>query len=194
MRVLVTGFPPFPGRPINPSQQIVDAIRTGDWQTQQAELVAEVVPCEYRGVERAVDALLDTWQPDLMLAFGVGRHSTFLRLESSGVNLDCASIPDNAGELRENCEIIAGGPDTVCVTHDVHQLAAALNAQHIPAEVSRDAGRYVCNHLLYYATTLAIQDAVGFRFQFIHVPGQEQGFELARTLRSIEVMVEWFRG
>ncbi len=191
MRVLITGFPPFPGCPINPTQQLVDAIRNDVIAVKGVELVSELVPVEYRGVEKIFDRLISEIQPSLVLSFGVGRHQSTLRLETLGVNLDDASIQDNAGELRQNKPIVADGPPEIANRLDLEFLARELLGDGVPTELSRNAGRYVCNHLLYYASYRQSQVEPAYDFLFTHVPTLENGFNLDLTLKGIEVMINW---
>ncbi len=193
MRVLITGFPPFPGRPINPTQQLVDAINHGVLSMEAVELFAELVPVEYRTVEKDFDQLIAELAPNLVLSFGVGRHQNSLRLETLGVNLDHASIPDNAGELRENHVIVPGAPPELPNLADLGSLAQAIHLQGVPVELSENAGRYVCNHLLYYATIRQSQVTPRYDFLFTHVPTLENGFEMDLTLKGIEVMIKWYQ-
>jgi pyroglutamyl-peptidase len=193
MRVLITGFPPFQGQMINPTQQVVDCLRGEGLSIDGIEIFAELVPVEYRGVEEAFDALIYDIQPDIVLSFGVGRHETTLRLESVGVNLDDASIPDNADELRSKSLILPSGPEEISSPLNFVKLYEALSGSGIQAEISRNAGRYICNHLLYYASYRQGQVDSLFQFLFTHVPTEENGFDLEITLKGIEVVLNWFQ-
>ena len=50
MKLLVTGFEPFGGIAVNPSQAVVEALGRNTVQ-RRAELVTEILPCEFRAAE-----------------------------------------------------------------------------------------------------------------------------------------------
>lgn len=193
MRVLVTGFPPFPGVSTNPSQTLIDALRIGLLQIDGVEIIPATVPVEYQGVEEVFDQLLVDVQPDVVLSFGVGRHSHSLRFESLAVNQDDASIPDNAGEIRTESRIIKTGPEQIATQFDLDTLFKLLSSQGIPAEISQNAGRYVCNHLLYYGSYYQDRSNHPYQFLFTHLPSMENGFVLERTITGLETIINWFR-
>ena len=191
LRVLVTGFPPFPGRDVNPTQALLAELKSQSLP-QGVDLMAELLPCEYCGVETALDRCLASFQPDVILSFGVGRHRDVLRLESRGVNLDHASIPDNAGERREGIPIREHGASELRSRIPIDSLALYLSKSGVRVETSEDAGAYVCNHLIYHAETRAQELANPFHFVFTHLPAIEQGFDIHQALRGVELMIEWF--
>jgi len=47
LRLLVAGFPPFSGRPVNPSQWLVDLIDTSLLLLPGVHMVAKMLPVEY---------------------------------------------------------------------------------------------------------------------------------------------------
>lgn len=192
MHFLLTGFPPFPGRPINPTQQLIEAIQEGRTDASDRHLSTALLPVEYQGVEYVFDKLIRDLRPDVVLSFGVGRHERTLRLESCGVNRDDASLPDNAGETRRETSIIPGGPDAIRCSADLPDLQETLRNAGIPVEISQDAGQYVCNHLLYYASYHEQQGESEYNFLFTHVPTVEGGFDLQATLQGIALMMNWY--
>ncbi len=193
MRILITGFPPFPGRPINPSQELIETLRAGILPTEGIALAAELLPCEYAGVEEAFTRLMAEFAPHLVLAFGVGRQATHLQLESRGVNRDHAEIPDNAGMLRSGIPIAPDGPDELHSPLPLHDLAAALQQSGQDARFSQDAGTYVCNHLVYFAHLHPAVQSGQTRFVFTHLPPAEQGLNLEKLLGALQIMIDWFQ-
>jgi len=191
-RVLVTGFPPFPGRPVNPSQQIVEQIRSGAVAIPGVQLAAELLPVEYVGIETEFFRCLRDHDPDLWLAFGVGRGVCDFRLESVGRNLDNAEHPDNAGEVRLGVPILAGGPGELFSPHDLKSLQRLLTRQGFSAAVSQDAGRYLCNHLQYFALYHLPSFRKKCQFLFTHLAPDESGLPLQNLLLALQTMVDGF--
>jgi len=198
MRILLTGFPPFPGREINPTQQLVRAIQSsGVSVPPDIDLRADVVPCSYRGVESVFTELVESHRPDVVLAFGVGHSGSLLHLERQAYNLDDATVPDNDGELRSGAAISSDGPPILNSTVDVDRLCADLQQSRVDAIVSLDAGRYLCNHLLYYGLQLAAQQAsvaFSYRMAFVHVRPLNDTIseptEFSELTRAVEVMLQ----
>ncbi|SFJ54276.1 pyroglutamyl-peptidase [Planctomicrobium piriforme] len=193
MRVLVTGFPPFPGRPENPSQRLVQAIHAGLLPLTDCELHAALLPVEYAGVELEFDRLFDAVGPDVWLAFGVGKQACPLRLERQGVNRDHSDRPDNSGCVRTESVIESAGPATRVVSTDVVGLQTELRSVGLPVELSDDAGTYVCNHLIYHARRRLSERGADCEFVFIHLAPPEFGLPVEKLLFTLQIMTAWFQ-
>lgn len=192
MRLLVTGFPPFAGRPVNPSGLLVEAVRSGAFSVAGVEVVAELLPVAYQGVEDEFFRLLECHFPDVVLAFGVGGQVCGFRLEQRGVNRDDAELPDNVGEIRRGTAIRAAGPAELRVAIDVPGLVGALRAAGLPAEAGDDAGRFVCNHLLFSALDALSRRPAPPAFLFTHLAPVESGMTTETALRGLHIMAGWF--
>lgn len=150
--VLVTGFEPFGEQSVNPSQLVAEA------------LDGVVVPVSY---ERAADELrraVEERDPDLVVCFGLAAERTAITVERYAHNHDEASTTDNDGTPGSGRPIDATGPLALASTLPVDEIVAALQAAQIPAEVSRDAGGYLCNHVFYSLLRS------GARGGFVHLP------------------------
>jgi pyroglutamyl-peptidase len=79
-----------------------------------------------------------------------------------------AASPDAAGALPDGPAIDPQGRAFLPTSLPVHHLAWRLRRIGVPAYVSRDAGAYLCNWLLYHS--LACPPRPGRRVGFIHVP------------------------
>ena len=151
-RVLVTGFEPFGENDVNPSALIAEALE------------GVILPVSY---ERAADELrraVGERLPDLVVCFGLAVDRTAITVERYAHNLDEASTTDNDGAAGSGSPIDATGPLALASTLPVDEIVAALRAEEIPADVSRDAGGYLCNHVLYALLRS------GTRGGFVHLP------------------------
>jgi len=151
-RMLVTGFEPFGENDVNPSALIAETFD------------GVVLPVSY---ERAGDELrraVDERRPDLVVCFGLAADRTAITVERYAHNLDEASTTDNEGAAGSGRPIDAAGPLALASTLPVDEIVAALRAEEIPAEVSRDAGGYLCNHVLYALLRRGTQGG------FVHLP------------------------
>ena len=166
-RILLTGFDPFGGEPINPSWEAVRSLhgqRLGGHR-----IVARQLPTEFAASLRVLKAALREVAPAIVLGVGQagGRHQ--LSIERVAINVQDARIPDNAGAQPLDEPVIAGGPAAYFSTLPIKAMLAALHAQGLPAEISNSAGTYVCNHIAYAMLHLAAKRR-GVRAGFIHIP------------------------
>jgi len=166
-RILVTGFEPFGNMGRNPSADVVRAIRQSDPAKQ---IVAEILPVEYRRAEERIDALLLEHRPAAWIGFGLSQRATAITLERVAVNLDDATIADNSGEVRRGQLIETGGEELYRSTLPLDLIARELGHRSIPYVFSDTAGRFVCNHVFYHTLKtmrLINSDAMA---GFIHLP------------------------
>ena len=168
MRVLLTGFGPFPGAPHNPSGDLAKALaRRRRPALAAVKRSVHVFATIYASIDRELPALLAK-RPDVVLMFGLAGRRRQLCIETRARNAVSVIFPDASGH-RPPCNIIARGePQVRKAAAPSVRLLAAVRQRHLPARLSRDAGRYLCN----YAYWRALQRVRGGRplVQFIHIP------------------------
>lgn len=179
LTLLVTGFGPFPGAPFNPSSAIVDAL--GGAASRRLErlgvrIVVARLPVVFADVPGALSALLREARPDAVLHIGLAGRRKKLGVEMQARNRLTRLYPDAARTLPAARHVMAKAPEFRRARMPVAQLARALNAAGARAEVSRDAGAYVCNQTLY----LTLGEAVPLA-GFIHIPRPRGRRPLARV-------------
>lgn len=158
-RILVTAFEPFDGQSVNPSQEVLRLLVSSRVDTL-------VLPVSYaRSVELAL-RVVERIKPQAVLCLGQAGGCEGITVERSAVNLDEANTPDHDGIRLMGSSIIEDGPEHLPVTLPAEELCAAINMLRIPCRLSDDAGRFVCNHLLYSLLFHAPQVPAGF----IHLP------------------------
>lgn len=163
--VLVTGFEPFGGDGVNPSQEVVR--RLEGWC---AHVHGVVLPVEFGRCLERLDAALQELQPEIVIALGLGATRTELSVERIAINLDDARIADNAGQQPVDTPVIAGAPAAHFSTLPVKAIVAALREAGVPAGLSMSAGSFVCNHLFYGLAHRIAGGAGPRRGGFIHLP------------------------
>ena len=159
-RILVTGFEPFGGSDENPSRQLVEALDGVE---------RAVLPVSYaRAASELRRAIVDT-QPDVVICFGQAETRERISIERFAHNLDEASTTDNDAAPGSGAPIDPAGPLAYAATLPVDELVAALESAGIPAEPSRDAGGFLCNHVFYVLMRELAErpQAIG---GFVHVP------------------------
>ena len=170
VRILVTGFGPFPGAPFNPTMKLVErlvVLRRPAFD--DVELVSHIFHVTYATVDRELPLILKKHKPDALLSFGLADRTTHLRIETRARNAITTIFPDavgthmRKGSIAEDADALTFGP------HTAKLLRAAL-ATGIDARASRDAGAYLCNYLSWRAIE-ATQKSNGPRLAaFVHIP------------------------
>lgn len=146
MTLLVTGFEPFGGEKINPSWEAVKRLpdRIGEHL-----LVKKELPVVFgKAAEIAIQAA-EECNADGIFCVGQAGGRDAVTPELYGVNKRSAKIPDNDGNLVTDEVIRKGGAEKYRSTLPVEKMAEAIAAKGIPAVVSKSAGTFVCNDLLY---------------------------------------------
>lgn len=172
--LLLTGFGPFPGARFNPTGPLVEVLghhhRPGIGEVR----VAHVFATAYDAVDRELPALLTRERPDVLLMFGLAQRSRHLRIETRARNCTTRMVPDVSGRTPQSSIIAAGAPDTLPLTAPVQRLVMAVRSAGVPAAVSHDAGRYLCNYLCWRACELAAENGGPRLVAFVHVPRVER--------------------
>jgi len=168
MRVLLTGFGPFPGVPVNPSAVLVKALA----RRQRPALAGitrttHIFATTYEAVDRDLPKLLAR-KPDIVLMFGLAGSRRHVCIETRARNAVSLLFPDASGHRAERGLIVQGGQSALRGNAPFADLLGALRGRAIPCRLSRDAGRYLCN----YSYWRGLERANGGHplVQFVHIP------------------------
>ena len=166
--ILITGFDPFGGEPINPAWE---AVKTMDGYTDgDYKVVTQMVPTiRYKSVD-TVKAAAEQCQPDFILCVGQAGGRPNITVERVAINQDDARIPDNEGAQPIDRTIFAEGPAAYFATLPIKAMVQNMKAAGIPAAVSNTAGTFVCNHIMYGALHFAATQQPSLKAGFVHIP------------------------
>jgi len=179
MRVLLLGFGPFPGAPRNPSAILAERLaRRRRPALADATRTAHVFATAYAAIDSELPNLL-AGHPDIVLMFGLAARRRQLCVETQARNARSMLFPDVRGYRPERSVIVPGGPAARRGFAPFAGLLAAARASRMPARLSRDAGRYVCNYSYWRALELAGRGSRPL-VVFIHIPRLGLGFHLKR--------------
>jgi pyroglutamyl-peptidase len=165
--ILITGFEPFGGEKVNPSQDIAQAL--DGRMIGGRKVVGAVLPCVFGASITELKKLLRVHRPELVICVGQAGGRAEITPERVALNIDDARIPDNAGAQPIDTPIVRGGLAAYWSTLPIKAIVAALQAAKIPAAVSQTAGTFVCNHV-FYGLMHALKSRRGVRGGFVHVP------------------------
>jgi pyroglutamyl-peptidase len=170
LRILVTGFEPFPGAPYNPTQPLVARLsRLRRPALDDVELSGHIFPVTYKAVDRELPELLRQHRPQALLMFGLANRTSYVRIETRARNAVTTLWPD-ADHTRVRKGSIAGGADAMMFGPHTAKLLRAAIATGIDARSSRDAGSYLCNYLSWRAIEAVNSDDGPRLAAFVHVP------------------------
>jgi len=186
--VLVTGFTPFGGEAVNPSQLIAQALHGHSIAGHR--IVGATLPTEFAQSLVVLKALIDQHKPALVLAVGQAGGRAEISLERVALNLIDARIADNAGAQPIDVRVVENAPNAYFSTLPLKAMLAALQHAGIPAALSHSAGTFVCNQVFYgLAHALARRRVRG---GFIHVPylSEQAARHAGAPGMSLETMIE----
>lgn len=214
-RVLLSGFEPFGDFASNPSwDALVHARDEGMFETG---VRLARIPVAYEQAFAVFEKAAIEYEPEAAISFGVygsPRDSGSFRranglqgsdpvsgtetgsdpfgviyLETMARNRDGAGKPDNAGQLRGTEPIEPGAPAALAASFPASALKQALHEAGFAAELSEDAGGYLCNHLFFRAGLAFGGD---IPYGFVHVPPVDSmggALSLGELARAIAIMV-----
>ena len=171
--ILVTGFGPFPGAPRNASSLLAEALATAAVRSLPAYKVeAAALPTEWEAAPRRLAELVEEHDPVAAVHFGISRRARGFVVEMRARNL-AANVCDARGAYPPAACVQTGGPDEMGATLPVNLIVERLRRLGLPVQLSRDAGDYLCNAILYHSLSEVRRrsDApANLRRGFIHIP------------------------
>ena len=190
LRILITGFGPFPGAPYNPTQPLVARLlRLRRPAFSDVELSGHIFHVTYSTVDRELPELIARHRPHALLMFGLADRTPHVRIETRARNA-VTTLWSDADRTRARKGSIAGGADTMMFGPHTAKLLRAAVGTGVDARASRDAGSYLCNYLSWRAIE-AVKGGDGPRLAaFVHVPPLARGGTSQRKDAAHRVTLE----
>lgn len=169
-KILITGFRPFPGAPVNPTQPLVARL-VNLRRPALADIVriAHIFPVTYAAVDRELPKLLAEHRPDALLMFGLAARTPFIRIESRARNAVSMLWPDADHAPVRRASIVPGADALPFGPHTARLLRVA-GATGVDVRASRDAGRYLCNYLSWRGIEATRRPGGPALAAFVHMP------------------------
>jgi pyroglutamyl-peptidase len=168
VRVLITGFGPFPGAPFNPSAALAKSLARRRRPAFAAlDRTVHIFETTYGSVDRELPKLL-AQKPDIVLMFGVAGRRRQLSVETRARNALSVLFPDAGGYRPQQSAINPEKPPALAGKAPFARLLGAARTRTRASRLSSDAGRYLCNYLYWRALEHLRQG--GPLVQFIHIP------------------------
>src|ERR1700732_2572996 len=126
LRILVTGFGPFPGAPFNPTEPLVKRL-TGLRRPAFAdvELTGHIFHVTYATVDRELPELVARHRPQALLMFGLANRTDHIRDKTRARNAVTTTFPDADRNVARNGAIVGGADAMMFGAHTARLLRAA---------------------------------------------------------------------
>ncbi len=124
MKLLVTGFQPFGGSHINPSEQVVLSLAHDG--LADVELRACILPVDRTQSGATAIRAIEQFQPDAIVSLGEAGRRMAISIERVAINLMDYRMADNSGNQVTDEPIGRGGPAAYFVTLPVRAMAEAV--------------------------------------------------------------------
>lgn len=184
MKILVTGFDPFGGEPINPA---IESVKKLPDNIAGAEIIKLEIPTVRGKSLEKIEKAIQEHNPDIILSVGQAGGRFDITVERVGINMDDFRIPDNEGNQVIDEPVFSDGDNAYFVKLPVKAMVQNIQKNKIPASVSYTAGTFVCNHVLYGVLYLVEKKYKGKKSGFIHIPFLPEQVVDKRNMPSMEL-------
>ena len=192
--ILLTGFGPFPGAPRNASSLLIEELaKRAPRRLPGFAVHAETLPTEWQAGPDRLSELLEEFDPVVALHFGVSHRARGFVVETRARNTR-HDIEDACGAWPGELCIAASGPAEVSATLPTGLIVERLRRMGLQVQLSRDAGGYLCNAILYHSLSEArLRDTGGLgpRRGFIHIPDRLSGGRAGGWRRASASLLDW---
>lgn len=167
MKILITGFDPFEGEPVNPALEAVKLMKD---EIAGAKIIKLEIPTVFRKSVEKIHEMMKAEQPDVVLSIGQAGGRFGVTPERVAINVDDACIKDNEGNQPVDTPIFTDGEAAYFSNLPVKAMVEAIKNKGLPSTLSNSAGTFVCNHVMYSVLYYIHKEFPNVRGGFIHVP------------------------
>lgn len=166
---LLTGFGPFPGVRRNASDALARRLASAArHRFTGSTFIHAMLPTEWVTAPLMLEDLMIAHRPDFALHFGVSHQAEGLVFETSARN--AAEKVDAAGIKPTTNELMPNQPEVRLTELPAARVVNRLRRIGVPANVSHDAGAYLCNAIFFHSLRLGRLCNPDGQSAFIHVP------------------------
>jgi pyroglutamyl-peptidase len=188
IRILVTGFGPYPGAELNASQWLAENLGREIAPGHGSSIAAAILPAAWERAGVHAEAWTESLRPHAILHFGVRPASDGFGVETRARNVTI-NLPDVGGALPPAPWAKRGGAARLAADLGSPLLVQALRRRNITARLSHDAGGYLCNYVFYRTLHWAARQRRAPLVGFFHVPPIALDADLSSTMSAEELLV-----
>ncbi|MEF9958963.1 MAG: pyroglutamyl-peptidase I [Niameybacter sp.] len=167
MKILITGFDPFGGEPINPA---LEAVKKLPDTIGGAQVIKLEIPTVFNKSLEKIEEAIQVHHPDVVVSIGQAGGRFGITPERVAINVDDARIEDNEGQQPVDSPVFEEGENAYFTNLPVKAMVAEMVKAGIPASLSNTAGTFVCNHVMYGILYMIHKHYPHMKGGFIHVP------------------------
>lgn len=192
-KLVLTGFEPFGGSNVNPSEIIVKKFNDKIFSNhnQKLKIVGKIIPLEYSEINVKIENIIKSENPDFLLMLGQAPRSA-INIERVAINI--ASVENtkyNCGSTPFEEKIVDNGPDSYFSTANIIKIRDLLYKNNISAKISNTAGTFGCNQIFYSAMHILhnreLKNGKNSCGVFIHIPMIPVQVKEENKLPSMEI-------
>lgn len=164
MKILVTGFKPFLGAKVNPSE--IHSLKLAD---EFSEVSSLILPVEFQNSFEKLKSHISDKTYDLVILLGQASDRKLISIEKIALNWIQSEHKDEASQLPATGKILENSELALMTKLDVDPIYKILRKENHPVEISFSAGAFVCNDIYFRALeSFSYLPAI-----FIHVPTED---------------------
>ena len=183
MKILLTAFEAFNGRHTSVSQLAVNGV---DLHNSQIEVNKKYLPVALFSSFQCINSYIEKEKPDVIILCGEATNRKKISLEIRAKNLINKKI-DSTDEVNLNQKlIIEKGPQSIYSVFPTIEALSHLFTNLIKAEISMDAGAYICN-ALYYQVMYYYPKIPCI---FIHFPLPTNDLSITQMREALEIIIK----
>lgn len=170
-KLLVTGFEPFLDFPINPTEEVVNALNGKT--IAGYEVIGKILPVDFQESAKQCLMHLDEYQPDVVISLGLAGGRNKMTPERIAINCRDGAV-DNRGVKLQDSPIEEDGPAGYFSTLPIREFVNAAIEKSFPAAISNTAGTYLCNNVMYSVLHKINEESLPTLAGFIHIPASHE--------------------
>lgn len=192
MKILVSGFKPFLGESVNPSEILANEL-SGLFKNVESV----ILPVEFERSFQILEKSVDQIRPDYLIMTGQAAGRKNVCFEKIGLNWIQSQNQDEVGTLPRAGRILPHVDLALMTSFPIEKIFFELKKELLPVEISFSAGTFVCNEL-YFRVLNKFQF---LKSVFVHLPllpeqlkGNDSRPTLEKTqqLRILQKCIETF--
>lgn len=164
MKIVLTGFKPFLGDLVNPSEVICENISLDNFFSH---VITQVLPVDFNQAFLELKKTVEKEKPDYVIMMGLASSRQEISLEKVALNWNESNRPDESGNFVKTSPINAAHTELAIMTSfPINDLQEYLEQKKYPVKMSFSAGTYVCNNVYYKM----LREFPNIKSLFVHVP------------------------
>jgi pyroglutamyl-peptidase len=166
-KILITGFEPFGGESLNPSQILLEKLQRDSAFLAQADFA--LLPVAFAEAKPKIQNLLLHNAYDRVFLLGQAGGRETVCLEQVALNW-MGGVRDEGGFLPEDGTIELLAPAAYISDLPLRALSKKLKDKGFPVSLSLSAGAFLCNFVYFLSCQILEKQGRGAKALFVHVP------------------------